>query len=91
MSDDITEDRWRRRYEELECQMNEKVGKLEGLLTDAINQIKILTLERDSAKETAAAANARSINAKAGKKKAKQKAKNLQANTNEPAENVPPI
>ena len=91
MSDDITEDHWKRRYEELECQMNEKVGKLEGLLTNAINQIKILTLERDSAKETAAAANARSINAKAGKKKAKQKAKNLQASTNEPAENVPSI
>ena len=82
MSDGITEDHWKRRYEELECQMNEKVGKLEekvgkleGLLTNAINQIKILTLERDSAKETAAAANARSINAKAGKKKGKTKSK----------------
>ena len=75
MSDGITEDHWKRRYEELECQMNEKVGKLEGLLANAINQIKILTLERDSAKETAAAANARSINAKAGKKKGKTKSK----------------
>ena len=75
MSDGITEDHWKRRYEELECQMNEKVGKLEGLLANAINQIKILTLERDSAKETAAAANARSINAKAGKKKGKTKGK----------------
>ena len=75
MFDGITEDHWKRRYEELECQMNEKVGKLEGLLANAINQIKILTLERDSAKETAAAANARSINAKAGKKKGKTKGK----------------
>ena len=75
MSDGITEDHWKRRYEELECQMNEKVGKLEELLTNAINQIKILTLERDNAKETAAAANARSINAKAGKKKGKTKGK----------------
>ena len=55
--------------------MNEKIGKLEGPLANAINQIKILTLERDSAKETAAAANARSINAKAGKKKGKTKGK----------------
>ena len=75
MSDGITEDHWKRRYEELERQMNEKVGKLEGLLADAINQIKILTLERDSAKETAAAANARNINAKAGKKKDNKKHK----------------
>ena len=55
--------------------MNEKVSKLEELLTNAINQIKILTLERDNAKKTAAAANARSINAKAGKKKGKTKGK----------------
>ena len=75
MSDGVTEDHWKRRYEKLERQMNEKVGKLEGLLADAINQIKILTLERDSAKETAAAANARNINAKAGKKKDNKKHK----------------
>ena len=88
MSDGITEDHWKRRYEKLECQMKEtlakkdlqfgyllmRVDKLEGLLINAINQIKTLTLERDSAKETAAA-NARNINAKAGKKKDNKKHK----------------
>ena len=105
MSNSITEDHWKRRYEKLECRMNEvlakkdkkivqleeKVNRLEGLLTNAINQIEALTLELNSAKETAAAANARNINAKTGKKKVKQKVKNLQASTNEPAENVTPI
>ena len=75
MSDGITEDHWKRRYEELECQMNEKVGKLEELFTNAISQINALTLERNNAKEAAAAANARRIGAKAGKKKGKTKGK----------------
>ena len=48
---------------------------MEGLLTNAINQIKTITLELNSAKETAAAANARIINAKADKKKDKKKHK----------------
>ena len=97
MSNNITEDHWKRRYEKLECRMNEvlakkdevlakkdevlakkdkkivqleeKVNRLEGLLTNAINQIEALTLELNSAKETAAAANARNVNAKTGKKK----------------------
>ena len=107
----LPEDHWKRRYEKLECRMNEvlakkdevlakkdevlakkdevlakkdevlakkdkkivqleeKVNRLEGLLTNAINQIEALTLEMNSAKETAAAANARNVNAKTGKKK----------------------
>ena len=69
-------------------QLEEKADRLEGLLTNAINQIKTLTLKMNSAKETAAEANAKSINAKAGKKKA---IKNPKANINEPTENVPPI
>ena len=83
MSNSITEDHWKRRYEKLERRMNEvlakkdkkivqleeKVNRLEGLLTNAINQIEALTLELNSAKETAAAANARNVNAKTGKKK----------------------
>ena len=90
MSNSITEDHWKRRYEKLECRINEvlakkdkvlakkdkkivqleeKVNRLEGLLTNAINQIEALTLELNSAKETAAAANARNVNAKTGKKK----------------------
>ena len=56
-------------------QLEEKVNRLEGLLTNTVNQIKILTLELNSAKETAAAANARIINAKAGKKKGNKKHK----------------
>ena len=94
MSKNITEDRWKRRYEKLECRMNEmlakkdeklakkdekiaqleeKVNRLEGLFTNAINQIKALTLELNSAKEAAAAANARNISAKTGKKKGNKK------------------
>ena len=90
MSNSITEDHWKRRYEKLESRMNEvlakkdevlakkdkkivqleeKVNRLEGLLTNAINQIEALTLELNSAKETAAAANARNVNAKTCKKK----------------------
>ena len=89
MSNSITEDHWKRRYEKLECRMNEvlakkdkkivqleeKVNRLEGLLTNAINQIEALTLELNSAKETAAAANARNVNAKTGKKKDNKKHK----------------
>ena len=89
MSNSITEDHWKRRYEKLERQMNEvlakkdkkivqleeKVNRLEGLLTNAINQIEALTLELNSAKETAAAANARNVNAKTGKKKGNKKPK----------------
>ena len=52
-----------------------RVDKLEGLLINAVNQIKTLTLERDGAKEIAAAANARNINVKAGKKKDNKKHK----------------
>ena len=51
-----------------------RVNRLEGLLINAINQIKTITLELNSAKETAAAANARIINAKADKKKDKKSA-----------------
>ena len=65
MSDGITEDHWKWRYEKLECRMEEmfakkdeeivklkeKVDKLEVLLTNAINQIKVLTLERNSARD----------------------------------------
>ena len=47
---------------------------MEELLTNAINQIKTITLELNSAKETAVAANARIINAKADKKKDKKSA-----------------
>ena len=89
MSKNITEDHWKRRYEKLECRMNEvlakkdekiaqleeKVNRLEGLFTNAINQIKALTLELNSAKEAAAAANARNISAKAAKKKGNKKPK----------------
>ena len=89
MPNDTTEDHWKRRYEKLERQMEEEIAKkdkkidelekrvnrLEGLLTNAINQIKTITLELNSAKETAAAANARIINAKADKKKDKKKHK----------------
>ena len=96
MSKNITEDHWKRRYEKLECRMNEmlakkdeklakkdekiaqleeKVNRLEGLFTNAINQIKALTLELNSAKEAAAAANARNISAKTGKKKGNKKPK----------------
>ena len=83
MSKNITEDHWKQRYEKLECRMDEmlakkdekiaqleeKVNRLEGLFTDAVNQIKALTLELNSAKEAAAAANARNVNAKIAKKK----------------------
>ena len=89
MSNSITEDHWKRRYEKLERRMNEvlakkdkkivqleeKVNRLEGLLTNAINQIEALTLELNSAKEAAAAANARNVNAKTGKKKGNKKPK----------------
>ena len=105
MSNDTTEDHWKRRYEKLERQMEEEIAKkdkkvdeleervnrLEGLLANAINQIKTITLELNSAKETAAAANARIINAKADKKKDKKNTRNLQAGTNESAENAPQI
>ena len=60
MSKDATEDRWKQRYEKLECRMEEmlakkdekiakleeKVTKLEELLVNAISQINALTLER---------------------------------------------
>ena len=83
MSKDAAEDRRKYRYEKLECPMEEmlakkdekiakleeKVTELEELLIDAISQINALALERNSAKEAAAAANARSTEAKAGKKK----------------------
>ena len=82
MSNDVTEDHWKQRYEKLECRMeemlakkDETIAKLEKLLTNAISQIDALTLERNNAKETAAAANARSISAKAGKKKDNKKHK----------------
>ena len=101
MSDDTTEDHWKRRCEKLEeevvkkdkkiDELEERVNRLEGLLTNAINQIKTITLELNSAKETAAAANARIINAKADKKKDKKNTRNLQASTNESAENAPQI
>ena len=82
MSNDATEDHWKHRYEKLECPMEEmpakkdekiakleeKVTELEELLISAISQINALTLERNNAKE-AAAANARSISAKAGNAK----------------------
>ena len=70
---------------------DETIAKLEKLLTDAISQINALTLERNNAKEVAAAANARSTSAKAGKKKDNKNIKDLKASTNESAENVPPI
>ena len=76
MSKDATEDHWKQRYEKLECRVeemlarkDETIAKLEELLTNAIGQINALTLERNNAKEATAAANARNINAKAGKKK----------------------
>ena len=85
MSNDTTEDHWKRRCEKLEeevakkdkkiDELEERVNRLEGLLTNAINQIKTITLELNSAKETAAAANARIINAKTDKKKDKKKHK----------------
>ena len=56
-----------------------------GLLINAIDQIKIFTLERDSVKETVAASNARSVNTKAGKKKDNKNTKNPKDGTNEPA------
>ena len=89
MSNGVTEECWKWRYEKLErqtkemlakkdkkiVQLEEKVNRLEGLLTNAINQIEALTLELNSAKETAAAANARNVNAKTGKKKDNKKHK----------------
>ena len=80
MSKDATEDHWKQRYEKLECRVeemlakkDETIAKLEELLTNAIGQINALTLERNNAKGTAAAANARNINAKSGKKKGDKK------------------
>ena len=65
MSNDTTEDHWRRRCEKLEeevakkdkkiDELEERVNRLEGLLANTINQIKTITLELNSAKETAAA------------------------------------
>ena len=44
-------------------------------MPNVIDQIKVLILERNSAKEIAAAANSRSIHAKVGKKKDNKKRK----------------
>ena len=104
MSKDATEDHRKHRYEKLECpieemlakkdeeiaKLEEKVTELEELLIDAISQINALTLERNNAKEAAAAANARSINAKAGKKKDYKNAVNPKTRTNKPAGSAPP-
>ena len=112
MSKNITEDHWKRRYEKLECRMNEmlakkdeklakkdekiaqleeKVNRLEGLFTNAINQIKALTLELIVQKKLRQRQMQETLVQRPARKKAIKNLKNLKASTNEPVENVPPI
>ena len=62
--------------------LEEMVNRLEGLLTNAVNQIKTITLEMNSAKKAAAMANARRIGAKSGKKKGNKKGKTSKSTHN---------